>query len=302
MKRGIFLLFLLFIAGCEYYRNQEIGIDVVDEPIIEEVLDVEEDVIEKIPVEIIEIPKLRKPKLENKEYFDVCDKFKIEEGQRRNYISMHYVLLDVCNDLDEISEITGQEPWEFYLVRFNNSKAYKGVYGFYTRGTGIITITVDNPKNSLLRPVLVHELSHSFTDGLRLPTWLDEGIAEYVKEEITGSSYRVSEYVYNLAVWNDNLRSSFIEREVELRYGTSAYVVREMIDWYGEVEFKEMITEIKDIERGEYEFDDARVVFDFIEKKYGKFNDVRDYVVSDEDFLKEWYSNLYRRAWIRKSG
>jgi len=148
-----------------------------------------------------------------------------------------YKYKTLCN----ISEfpIIGDFLYNQYHVSLVESES-SNFAAFYV-GNGNIEINKKFKEAKNLDLYLAHEIAHSSTEGLNLPDWLSEGIAEYSAYRYYGTQFKLKRLKHeDILHWNPSGSQTDIGDNIR-GYSHSAYIVRKFVDTYGDEALKELI-------------------------------------------------------------
>ena len=163
-----------------------------------------------------------------------------EEYSIQNYFERNSFLFEsICQRWNRFSHIS-----EFFYDEYNLVLAEGVDYSTMALYVGNADIWINKKywTNQLLSETLAHEITHSATEGLYLPPWLDEGIAVYTERKFKGNQMGLKKvYFGDLANWDPQNTDQYTNGII---YAHSGYVVRELVDEYGEEMISKLIIEL----------------------------------------------------------
>lgn len=161
------------------------------------------------------------------------------DEEYQSYVEKHeYIFDDFCQIKEKLPHLS-DFFYNEYEITFEESDW--DIWASYV-GNGKVVINKKywNLKN--LDTALAHEIAHSATEGLDLPIWLNEGIAEY-------SSYRFrgkEDNIHSLYV-KDITTLDFYNANFRIRinaYMQSAFIVKKMVERFGDSFIRDLLIEI----------------------------------------------------------
>jgi hypothetical protein len=173
------------------------------------------------------------------EYLHVClFKFSID---RQNYLkTFSYIFSRICEKEGVFDHIDKFLP-DSYVIEFINNQGPEWEARYV--GNKKIEINKKHWTNTMLAESVVHEMSYSATENLNLPPWLEEGIAIYTERRYQGTSVSLHKaYFKDLTLWKPS-ESSFGDNAKA--YEHSGYVVKTLIEKYGNEVINDLLSEIK---------------------------------------------------------
>lgn len=154
------------------------------------------------------------------------------------YVSNYWATFKkVNNALPKLEEYTGLELEDNYALVWNSQYSTAGEYV----GSNIIFLSQENPY--LLSATMMHELTHSLTDGMNLPTWMNEGVAEYYAYTTLDIFHPKSGYKEGLEKWGNPIASEefdLTEFHQEF-YDPSHTLVQNFAEKYGEENLRALV-------------------------------------------------------------
>jgi hypothetical protein len=154
------------------------------------------------------------------------------------YVSNYWATFKkVDNSLPKLEEKSGLSLLENYAVMWNSQFATAGEY----YGSGVIFLSQENPYN--LSTTIMHELTHSLTDGMNLPTWLNEGVADYYAYRSLGTSHIKTGYEEGLEKWgNPDKEEEYDLSEFHEEFYEPAHtLVQNFAEKYGEEKLRALL-------------------------------------------------------------
>src|SRR3989344_4044414 len=291
----VFLILLLtFMSGCN--NHYEIKDNKIINKVLENTTDLKhefnesanktEEITKKIPLKFNI----------TEEYIEVCDKFLISKKDYKSiYTSWAFNLQDTCKELNKITDITGLEStYKFYIIGFSEAaKTYslpeaRIFFSYYIDGgiylQGKLETSYDDVR-------IIHGITDSYIEDLYLPRWLEAGIAQYVADTIKNKRilypqdelYCISAWAYEKEKLN-NLAFSLDEKIQwdNLAYETSEYLVKKIIDYYGEESLKYLLNEFKKMGFNNYgeDYNKTKQIIKKLEGKYGELDSkIKKYIL-----------------------
>jgi hypothetical protein len=159
---------------------------------------------------------------------------------------MEYEFVKFCN-LSEKYPLINDFLYNEYSVKIEQEN-WQVAAAYAGQGQIIINKQFMRAKN--LDIYIVHEIAHSATETLNLPTWLNEGIAEYSAYHFFGTESKLSWYGFegfekwnpSTATYGDNIKG----------YTHSGYIIKSFVKKYGDESFKALLRDLY----GKIDYDD----------------------------------------------
>ncbi len=148
-----------------------------------------------------------------------------------------YLFKPLCN----ISEypIIKDFLYDYYSINLVKSEGIN--FAAYYTGKGNIEISEHFKVAKNLDLYLAHEIAHSSTETLNLPTWLNEGIAEYSAYRYFKTDYKLENLQHkDILHWIPSNSPSEIGNNIR-GYAHSAYIVKKFVVTYGDDKLRELI-------------------------------------------------------------
>ncbi len=154
------------------------------------------------------------------------------------YVSNYWATFKkVNNALPLLEELSGLKLEDNYAVMWNSQYSTAGEYV----GSNIIFLSQENPY--LLSATMMHELTHSLTNTMHLPTWMNEGVAEYYAYRTMDIFHPKSGYKEGLEKWGNPVKSEkydLSEFHPEF-YDPAHTLIQNYAEKYGEDKLREVL-------------------------------------------------------------
>jgi len=161
------------------------------------------------------------------------------DSEYENYAKeMEYEFVKFCN-LSEKYPLINDFLYDEYAIKIEQGEWQ---FSAWYRGEGQIVINKVFMRAKNLDIYIAHEIAHSATETLNLPTWLSEGIAQYSAYHFFGTDIKLGWYGFegfekwdpNTASYGDNIKG----------YVHSGYIIRSFVKKYGNEQFKALLKEL----------------------------------------------------------
>lgn len=127
-----------------------------------------------------------------------------------------------------------------YSVDLEKSEDWQFSAWYSGEGKVILNDQFKNAKN--LDLYLAHEIAHSSTENINLPTWLNEGIAGYASYRFFGTQFKLNRlWLDNLENWDPN--SGSVGDNIR-GYTHSGFVIRYYTEKYGDDFIRNLLKEV----------------------------------------------------------
>ncbi len=150
-------------------------------------------------------------------------------------------------DFQPLCNITKDYPivheffYDTYKIEVDRLGTWQFAAAYFGNGTLILNELYPSPEALAL--TLAHEITHSATESLNLPPWLNEGIASYLSQRYLHISYLQGGYYFDgILEWSPNFNSK--TEEIVRFYTQTAYAVRKFTEKYGDDSLKNLLIEL----------------------------------------------------------
>jgi hypothetical protein len=168
-----------------------------------------------------------------------CD-FITSQNQSR-YLELNSPLSTIC-DLRKDDPIIGQ--WLYDNYTFYYTPLEFPIAAIYA-GAGVMKISTGAKMSASLKLYVLHEIVHSSTEELELPTWLAEGIAEYVSYAWIGKNHTKARRYEQLELWDISTEIRPSGDEAVWAYTNAGYAIRRFVEKHGEESMKAVLLELE---------------------------------------------------------
>ncbi len=150
-----------------------------------------------------------------------------------------WIFKKFCN-LSENYPVIKDFLYDEYFVDVESSDEWQFSAWYYGGGNIIINNKFKRAKN--LDIYIAHEIAHSSTENLNLPTWLDEGIAQYSGYRFFGTQTKLTRFWFQgIEKWNPNTAS--VGENIK-GYTHSGYIIRYFVEEYGDNFISDLLKEL----------------------------------------------------------
>ncbi len=175
--------------------------------------------------------------------------FKMSESQYKNYLERKSIEL-YCNKLAELNEITGLNFDDNFALFVTSQPVSELGYAARYLGNNSIEVDAFSLYGQRIWVVILHEFVHYGAEGLNLPAWFEEGLADYASYTVNDELiYKPQPTPEQITEW-DPYNNIFDDEENSRRYNYVAYAIKIFAREHGKNKLPEALKYYKEFNAG----------------------------------------------------
>ncbi len=161
------------------------------------------------------------------------------DEQYAEYIVNKTAYKNFCNLSERFPQI---QEFLYNEYKIDMEKNEEWQFPAWYVGDARITLNYKYKSAKNLDLYLAHEIAHSSTESLNLPSWFNEGIAQYSAYKFFGTQFKLTPFWFEgFEYWNPDT-ASYAENIAG--YQHAGYVVKRLVENYGEDVFKKILVNL----------------------------------------------------------